>query len=165
MLPIAQVVTILLVAIAMACAVGHALELPGKRRLSQEAYLAVQPIYYPGFTYVGGLAEVAGGLAAWALLLITPRGPAFALTLSAALAVAVMHAVFWVVTQPVNKFWLRNEPLGAGGRALFRIGDRSGPDAPSDWRTLRDRWEYSHVVRAVLSLAALALLASATASS
>jgi hypothetical protein len=32
---------------------AHALEWPGKLRLSREHYLAVQPIYYPGFTYSG----------------------------------------------------------------------------------------------------------------
>jgi hypothetical protein len=34
--------------------VAHALELPGKRRLTREQYFAVQPIYYPGFTVIGG---------------------------------------------------------------------------------------------------------------
>jgi len=45
-----QILTTLLVAIAMAMALAHALELPGKLRLTKEAYLAIQPIYYPGFT-------------------------------------------------------------------------------------------------------------------
>ncbi len=45
-----QVATLVLVAIAMALALAHALELPGKLRLSKEEYLTVQPIYYPGFT-------------------------------------------------------------------------------------------------------------------
>jgi hypothetical protein len=48
-----QVLTVLLVAVAMALALAHALELPGKLRLSKEQYLAVQPIYYPGFTFGG----------------------------------------------------------------------------------------------------------------
>jgi hypothetical protein len=39
---------------------------------------------------------------------------------------------------------------------------RSG-DAPIDWTKLRDRWEFSHVVRAVLGLASLILLATAVA--
>jgi len=45
-----QVVTILAVAVAMVLALAHALELPGKLRLPREHYLAVQQIYYPGFT-------------------------------------------------------------------------------------------------------------------
>jgi hypothetical protein len=35
---------------AMAMGLAQALELPGKPRLPKETYLAVQPIYYPGFT-------------------------------------------------------------------------------------------------------------------
>jgi hypothetical protein len=53
MFEILQIVTLLLVAIAMAQSLAHALEFPGKLRLSREQYLAVQPIYYPGFT-IGG---------------------------------------------------------------------------------------------------------------
>lgn len=47
MLSFLQIATILLVAIAMALSLAHALEFPGKLRLSKENYLAVQPIYYP----------------------------------------------------------------------------------------------------------------------
>jgi hypothetical protein len=44
------------VSVVMALSLAHALELPGKRRLTREQYLAVQRIYYPGFTS-GGAAE------------------------------------------------------------------------------------------------------------
>jgi hypothetical protein len=162
MLPIAQVVTLSIVAIAMACAVGHALELPGKLRLSEDAYRTVQPIYYPGFTLVGGFAELVGMLATWTLAFITPRTTAaFSLTLVAAVALLLMHAIFWLFTQPVNRFWLREQSLGAAGRAFFGTADGN----PPDWQSLRDRWEYSHLARAILSLAALVLLASAIAAS
>jgi hypothetical protein len=74
---ILQVGTVFLVAIAMSLALAHALELPGKMRLSKETYIAVQTIYYPGFTY-GGLSEVLGMLMTLILLLATPTGrPAF----------------------------------------------------------------------------------------
>jgi hypothetical protein len=36
-------------------------------------------------------------------------------------------------------------------------------DALTHWKKLRDRWEFSHVVRAVLGLASLMLLATAVA--
>ncbi len=57
MLTVLQLIALFLVAITMTCSLGHALELPGKLRLPKETYLAVQPIYYPGFTLVGGFAE------------------------------------------------------------------------------------------------------------
>jgi hypothetical protein len=36
--------------VAVAMALAHALELPGKFRLSKEEYLRIESIYYPGFT-------------------------------------------------------------------------------------------------------------------
>jgi hypothetical protein len=164
MLPTLQIVTLVLVALAMACAVGHALELPGKMRLPKETYLAVQPIYYPGFTIVGGFGEFAGMLAAGALLFVTPRDDtAFVLTLSAFIALLLMQGVFWLFTQPVNRFWLRDQKLQGLGAAFFRVGPDAGVSRPGDWTSLRDQWEYSHVARAVLALAAVVLLAAAIA--
>ena len=43
----------------MAMALAHALEYPGKLRLSKESYLATQTIYYPAFTF-GGVCEFGG---------------------------------------------------------------------------------------------------------
>jgi hypothetical protein len=58
----------MLVAVAMALPLSHALELPGKMRLSKDQYLGMQPIYYPGFT-IGGIAEPLGLLATFNLVL------------------------------------------------------------------------------------------------
>jgi hypothetical protein len=161
MLTILQLITLFLVALTMACAVAHALELPGKMRLPKDVYLAVQTIYYPGFTVVGGFAEVGALLMLFVLLFLTPRdSPALALTLSAFIAVVSLQVVFWVVTQPVNRFWLSDQKLGRGGAAFF--GTR-GSHQISDWTVLRNRWEYSHVARAVMATAALMLLATAIA--
>jgi hypothetical protein len=43
-----EVVTVFLVGVAMSMALAHALEYPGKLRLDERTYLAVQTIYYPG---------------------------------------------------------------------------------------------------------------------
>jgi hypothetical protein len=67
-----QILTVLIVAVAMAMGLAHALELPGKRRRPKETYLAVQPIYYPGFTVGGMVGEFGGMLTTLILLLITP---------------------------------------------------------------------------------------------
>ncbi|HET7911505.1 MAG TPA: DUF1772 domain-containing protein, partial [Pseudolabrys sp.] len=106
MLGTVQTLAIILVALAMSLSLAHALEFPGKRRLGRDAYLAVQAIYYPGFT-IGGISEPLGVLAVLVLLFVTPRGtPAFWLTLAAVVALILMHATYWVMTHPVNKFWL-----------------------------------------------------------
>jgi hypothetical protein len=164
MLPTLQVATLLLVALAMVPAVAHALEWPGKKRLPKETYLAVQPIYYPGFTIVGGLGEFVGMLATLALLFFIPRDTgAFWLTVWALIALVLMHGIFWAFTQPVNKVWLRDQNLSGAAASFFRTRASQRDARDVDWRALRNRWEYSHVARAVMALAAFVLLASALA--
>src|SRR5882724_4592534 len=80
-----QILATVLVAFAMAPAIAHALEFPGKMRLSRDAYLTVQPIYYPGFTIAGGTTEIGGLIASLILVILMPRGTtAFWLTCVAA---------------------------------------------------------------------------------
>lgn len=166
MLPILEVLSLGLVALAMTPALAHALERPGKMRLDKEAYLAVQPIYYPGFTWAGGLGEAAGIVAVLALLLLTPAGSAdFWWVAAAFVALVAMHAVYWLLTHPVNGFWLRDRDLKGMGKGFFTFDPlhrtASGTSVEENWTAYRDRWERSHVVRAVLaSIGFLALAIS-----
>ena len=156
-----QILTVAIVSVAMAASLAHVLELPGKMRLLKEDYLVVQRIYYPGFTFAG-ISEPVGILAILALMFLTPRGTtAFWLTLVALLGLIGMQLVFWLLVQPINKVWLRDESLNSVGSHFFSLGKSlvlSGIEHPR-WMTLRNRWEYSHVVRAVLAMTSfLALL-------
>jgi hypothetical protein len=160
MLDLVQVLTILFVAVAMALALAHALELPGKMRLSKDTYYAMQPIYYPGFT-IGGFAEPVGLILTIILLFLTPLGTAdFWLTLAALLGLISMQATYWLFTHSVNKFWLQGHKLSGLGSGFFSFGaNRSENDKRSvDWKDLRNQWEYSHVARAALALASLTAL-------
>jgi hypothetical protein len=126
MLLILQVVAVTLVSVAMALALAHALELPGKMRLSEETYRAVQPIYYPGFTIGGGFGEGLGLLALLALLFLTPSGSAaFWLTLAAFVALAAMHGAYWLLTHPVNNFWVKD--IGRARPARLSSGSAARP--------------------------------------
>lgn len=49
------------------------------------------------------------------------------------------------------------------GRQSGGFHTRCGGTAGPDWTHLRDRWEYSHVVRAALCLLSLILLVAAVA--
>ena len=157
MFNVLQVLTLVLVVLAMALALAHALELPGKMRLSKDEYFAMQPIYYPGFTIAGGFGEAGGIIAAIVLLFLSPLGSAdFWLTLVALLGLVGMQAAYWILTHPVNEFWLKDERPGGLGSGFFSFASASGPGRrsetrPVDWTDLRDRWEYSHVVRAAFS--------------
>lgn len=154
-----EVFTVFLTAIAMSLALAHALEYPGKLRLDEQTYTAVQAIYYPGFT-IGGIAEPVAAIAVLVLLVIMrDRSAQFPWLLTAFLALVAMHVVFWSVTQPVNRYWLKDQKLSQAGAKFFDTGrinppDRSGAGA-ADWRSFRNRWEYSHIVRAILSAIAV----------
>ncbi len=159
MLQILQVVTLMLVAVTMALALAHALEYPGKMRLSKQEYLATQAIYYPGFT-LGGVAEGVSVIALGVLAFLTRgSGAAFWLTLAAFLALAALHLVYWMLTHPVNNFWVKDVKMNRPGARFFGLSPapRSGGQE-LEWTELRDQWERSHLIRAVLGVVGLLLL-------
>lgn len=160
-----EVLTVILVAGAMAMALSHALELPGKLRLARQEYFVVQRIYYPGFTIGGGIAEVGGILATFALMLAS-SGPLQAWLIAGALvALLAMQLVFWFMTQPINKHWLQDVKLNAPAQRFFATEGGDGASVPptQEWTALRNRWELSHVVRAALAMLSLILLTTAIA--
>lgn len=149
---------LLLIAIAFGLSLAHVLELPGKLRLDRETYCKVQEIYYPGFTLGGMVGEAGGLLAALAALIATPaESERFWWMADAFALLAAAHAVYWLVTHPVNAFWLKGTELAVPSRAFFAAF--SGvPPGEERWESLRDTWEYSHLVRAVLFGASLVLM-------
>ena len=156
-----QLIAIVLVALAAALSAAHALEMPGKMRLDKESYLMVQRIYYPGFTF-GGLSEPLGIVAVAILLYFVPAGSAvFWLVLTALIGMFAVMAVFWIVTQPANKIWVENMKLGAAGARFFGTGPSGA--AAADWTMVRDRWEWSHLARAILATASFLCLLTALA--
>ena len=54
-----------------------------------------------------------------------------------------MHAVYWIVTHPVNQFWLKDQQLqgAASGFFSFDLKRRGGPQGPNAWESARDRWD------------------------
>lgn len=146
MFQVLQIVTVVLVSVAMALSLAHALEFPGKKRLTKETYEAVHPVYYPGFTIGSAVGEVPGGLiAVIVLLLFTPKGTLeFWLILVALVGLIGMHAVYWIFTHPVNKVWTKNERLGRVGSGFFSIGKQASKLRHMDWTELRDRHRARH---------------------
>jgi hypothetical protein len=158
MIVMLKLVCLFLAVATVVPSVAHVLELPGKLRLARAQYFAVQPIYYPGFT-VAGAAEPLSILALAILLALTKRGTAaFWLIAAALLAALLTHGLYWALTAPVNKIWLRHVALSDGAQQFFGAG---GSVSETDWTMLRDRWEWSHLYRAAASVVALVLLAVA----
>lgn len=152
-----KVLTILAAALVLVGTLAHALEYPGKRRLDQETYRKVQAIYYPGFTRLG-LSEPLSVLVTVVTALVAGVGtPAFWTLVAAAVLLAAVHGAYWVLTHPVNRYWLADTDTGQADAAFF--GTAKG-DAP-DWTGMRDRWERSHLIRAALALPAFLMTAVA----
>jgi hypothetical protein len=148
-----SVLALLLVAVTMGLSLAHALEFPGKLRLDEPTYRAVQAIYYPGFT-IGGLVGEFGSMLLLAILLfLTPMNTDRFWWTAAALALLLAgHAAYWFVTHPVNSAWLQRTQLSAASRFFFGLFSAT----KGDWQHMRNVWEWSHVARA--SLATLAFL-------
>lgn len=162
-----QVLCVFLTAVTMALPLAHALEYPGKLRLDKETYCAIQRIYYPGFTY-GGFSELLAILATLGLAIMTPSGTReFNWTLAGFIGLLAMHSVYWIFTHPVNKFWLKDQPLRGFGRGFFGVSlkpkRQSTVNSDDEWKVFRDRWELSHVLRAGISAFAFISLVFAVA--
>jgi hypothetical protein len=138
-LNIARFFSLLFVALVLAPALAHLLELPNKIGLSREEYLVVQQIY-SGWALLGNV--VFGALLSTLVLTIMVRHQprVFALTLAAFLCVVAAHVVFWIFTFPANQ-------LTSNWTVL-----------PENWMALRAQWEYSHAAGAVLNLVGFILL-------
>jgi len=80
---------------------------PASAGSDRDTYLKVQAILYPGFTIAAPSTAVHH--AAFALLLFSVRHD-FVLAGRRGLAsLALAHAIYWVVTHPVNKVWVKDE--------------------------------------------------------
>ncbi len=117
-----SVSALLLVAVTMGLALAHALEFPGKLRLDEPTYRAVQAIYYPGFTIGGLVGEFGSMLLLAVLLFLTPVNTDRFWWTAAALALLVAgHATYWAVTHPVNGAWLKETQLSGASQFFFGL--------------------------------------------
>jgi hypothetical protein len=135
--------TIMLTAFAVAAALAHLMELPGKISYDARLYVMLHRTLYPTFGQTAGWAEGLGLLSVLVLVWqVRKRGAAFPLTVTAAVCQMAAMAIFLVFVQPANRTM--------GGWPLDAI--------PLDWSHWRDQWEYGHAARAVLLTVALGAL-------
>jgi hypothetical protein len=134
---------ILFTAISMSGGLAHLFELPNKIHLMDQDYLTVQQIYR-GWALLG--IAVVGALLSTMILCVLVRTDTqrFPQVLIAMICIALSLVIFFLVTYPVNQ------------------ETENWTHLPANWRELRQRWEYSHAVNAVLYLFAfIALLMAA----
>jgi hypothetical protein len=137
---LAQLLALVLTAIALVPGAAHVLELPNKLPLQRDQYLTVQRVYR-GWSRLG-FVVIAALLATMWMAVIADDSSEIPATL-AFIAILMTQLVFWIYTYPVNR------------------RTHNWTEAPEDWEQLRDRWEISHAANALLSFIAFICVAVA----
>ena len=137
---LAQLLALVLTAVALAPSAAHVLELPNKLPLHRDEYLTVQHLYR-GWSRLG-FVVIAALLATLWMAVVADESSELPATL-AFIAILLTQVVFWVYTYPVNR------------------RTNNWTEAPADWEQLRDRWEISHAASALLNFAAFVFVAVA----
>lgn len=138
-----RLLTIMFVALSLAPALAHLLELPAKMSYDGTLWLTISQTLYGAFGTFGAAFEVGAVITTVILaILVRQRRPAFAWTLLGAICMVAVHAAFWIWLAPVNA----------------TIAALTPETLPADWMELRNQWEYTHAARAVLQIIALSAL-------
>jgi Domain of unknown function (DUF1772) len=135
-----RLLTIMLTALSMSAAFAHLLEMPAKIHYDGPKWLNLLQTLYPTFGKVSGVCEIGAVVASFILVVAVRKQPnAFRWTLLGTSCLAATHAIFWIWVAPVNATMVPLTP----------------ETLPVDWTRLRDQWEFSHAIRALLQIAAL----------
>jgi hypothetical protein len=132
---IAQFCSLLFTALALVPGAGHVFELPAKIGLPQDQYLTVQQIYR-GWAWLGSFLVLAIVANLVLTLMLYRREIALHFAAIAAVLSVIALAIFFTWTYPVN------------------VATNNWTVAPTDWESLRVRWEYSHAAGAAVMFAA-----------
>ncbi|EIM30385.1 DUF1772 domain-containing protein [Microvirga lotononidis] len=131
-----QFFAVVLTALALVPTGAHLFELPNKFNLSRDAYLTVQGMY-AGWAFFGIIDLAALVTNVFLAVRLRRQHPAFSFAVIAVLCFVVFFAIFFTWTFPVNQ------------------ATSNWTTLPDDWSQLRQEWEYSHAVNAVVMLIAL----------
>jgi cobalamin synthase len=131
---VTQFFALLTTALAFVPSAVHVAAMWNKIRMSQTDYFIAQGIY-SGWSVLGVLWLLA--LLANTALASVSRSQAQ--PVGAAVSVGLMFVIFFIWTLPANQ------------------ATANWTSIPSDWQVLRQQWEYSHAVNALICLAAFCL--------
>jgi len=146
LLDVVQLLTVALIAIALAPTLGSALSLAGRLQLQPADYLAVQRLGHSALV-VGTLGGLALLISALHTFLVRETSAAFAWSIVAVCGLAAAQIVFWSVAFPI----------------ILVTQDWSV--VPDDFNDLRRQWEYALAFAGVLSFGALLAMVRALESS
>lgn len=129
----------LFTAITLSALMAHLLELRVKINLSQDNYQTVQEIY-SGWQWLG-IFEIGAILLTLIWVIIDRKAQnIYPLLLSALVCFIISIIIFFTHTFPTNQ------------------ATDNWTNLPDNWEILRKTWEYSHAIRALLSLAGFSIL-------
>ena len=131
-----RLLAVISVAICLIPAGAHFFELVNKMSLSTAEYMTTQKIY-AGWSFFGVAIYAAIVLTLTHTLMVRAERMAFLLSLTALLCLSATQVIFWTFTYPVN------------------VATNNWTITPRDFEAVRQQWEYSHAVNAVLTFAAL----------
>jgi hypothetical protein len=136
---VVRLFAIVFVAICLVPAGAHLAELPNKMALPPGEYMIVQKIYH-GWALFG--VAVFGALVFTLVhtMMVWREPIPGGLSLLSFLALAGTQVIFWTYTYPMNAL------------------TQNWTVTPESFHTVRQQWEYSHAVNALITFAALVLL-------
>jgi hypothetical protein len=135
-LRVVQFFAVVLTALAVVPAGAHLFELPNKIDLPRDAYLVVQGVY-AGWALFGIVDLAALVMNVVLAVRLRWQPPAVYFAAVSAVCFVVFFAIFFTWTFPANQATANWTTL------------------PDNWSGLRQEWEYSHAVNAVVMLIAL----------
>ena len=131
-----QFLAVLLTTLALIPAGAHLFELPNKMDLPRDAYLTVQGVY-SGWALFGIVDLAALVMNVVLAIKLRRQRPAVYFAGIAALCFVAFFAIFFTWTFPANQVTVNWTTM------------------PDNWSELRQEWEYSHAMNAVVMLIAL----------
>ncbi len=144
---ILRFITLLFVALSMAMAFCHLLQLPPRMSYDAEMWRSTQSMYQYFGPPVGAIIE--GG--AWVLAVILAFAvrrhyPAYRWTLLCAICMVAAQAAWWLFVNPVNEVMVH-----------WTVATM-----PPDWTAYRQQWEFTHAARAILQIIGFSALVIST---
>ena len=131
-----RLLAVISVALCLIPAGAHFFELANKMSLSTAEYMTTQKIY-AGWSFFGVAIIAAIVFTLTHTLMVRAKRTAFLLSLTALLCLGATQVIFWTFTYPMN------------------VATNNWTVTPQDFEAVRQQWEYSHAVNAVLTFAAL----------
>lgn len=138
-LKVVQFLALIFTALALVPAGAHFFEMPAKLVMAQDEYLMVQHLYR-GWAFLGAFLILAIVTNLALVVLLRRRQIAFHFAAFAFVFALAALAIFFTWTYPVN------------------VVTQNWTTAPTDWESLRVKWEYSHATGAAVMFAALCAL-------